>query len=76
MELPDNNSGWRSEWFYIADQKPKLPKQTGFTAMKVNEWDLQLTTHETEDLKSLLTILADLKKAGLTGGAVAISFNQ
>jgi hypothetical protein len=24
-DLPDNNSGWRSEWFYIVDQLPGLP---------------------------------------------------
>jgi hypothetical protein len=29
-----------------------------------------------EDLKGLLDILTDLKKAGLTGGAVAMSFSR
>jgi hypothetical protein len=23
-DLPDNTAGWRSEWFYIADQIPGL----------------------------------------------------
>jgi hypothetical protein len=26
MDLPDNTFGWRSEWFYLADQKPALTK--------------------------------------------------
>jgi hypothetical protein len=26
MELLDNNNGWRSDWFYIVDQKPALSK--------------------------------------------------
>jgi hypothetical protein len=28
-DLPVNTAGWRSEWFYIADQIPGLPRQTG-----------------------------------------------
>jgi hypothetical protein len=24
-DLPNNTVGWRSEWFYIADQIPGLP---------------------------------------------------
>jgi hypothetical protein len=29
IDLPDNTVGWRSEWFYIADQLPGLPCRTG-----------------------------------------------
>jgi hypothetical protein len=25
-DLPDNTTGWRSEWFYIADQIPGLSR--------------------------------------------------
>jgi hypothetical protein len=28
-DLPDNTAGWRSEWFYITDQIPGLPRWTG-----------------------------------------------
>jgi hypothetical protein len=34
---------------------------------KITEWDMPLSSHETEDLKDLLTLLTDLKKKGLTG---------
>jgi hypothetical protein len=27
-DLPDNTAGWRSEWFYIVDQIPGLPRRT------------------------------------------------
>jgi hypothetical protein len=27
-DLPDNTSGWRSEWFYIVDQLSGLPRHT------------------------------------------------
>jgi hypothetical protein len=37
---------------------------------------MSLSSREMEDLKGLLNILADLKKAGLTGSVVAICFSQ
>jgi hypothetical protein len=37
---------------------------------------MPLTSRETEDLKGLLDILTDLKKAGLIGGAMAMSFSR
>jgi hypothetical protein len=74
MHLSDNTAGWRSEWFYITDQKPVLPKRIGHKPVKINEWDLQLTSREMDGIKELLTLVGDLKKKGLTGGAVAISF--
>jgi hypothetical protein len=27
-DLPDNTVGWRSEWFYIVDQLPRMPRHT------------------------------------------------
>jgi hypothetical protein len=33
-DLPDNTAGWRSEWFYIADQHPGLPRRTGHKLVK------------------------------------------
>jgi hypothetical protein len=74
MDLPDNTVGWRSEWFYIADQKSTLPKRTEHKPVKINEWDLQLTSREMDDIKELLTLVGDLKKEGLTGGVVVMSF--
>jgi hypothetical protein len=29
IDLSDNTAGWRSEWFYITDQIPGLPRWTG-----------------------------------------------
>jgi hypothetical protein len=43
-DLPNNTAGWRSEWFYIADQVPGLPHQTGHRPVKINEWDLGLSS--------------------------------
>jgi hypothetical protein len=35
-DLPDNYSGWRSEWFYIGDQLPGLPRHSGHKPVKIS----------------------------------------
>lgn len=66
MKLTDNTDGWRSDWFYVANQKPELPKCTSFGPVKVSEWEMQLTSLKEEELNILLTDLSNLKEAGLT----------
>jgi hypothetical protein len=73
-DLPDNTAGWRSEWFYIADQIPGLPRRTGHKIVKISEWDLGLSTRELENLKGVLEFVSDMKSRGVTGAAVARSF--
>jgi hypothetical protein len=73
-DLPDNTTGWRSEWFYIADQIPGLPRHTGHRTSKISEWNLGLSTCELEDLKGILELVSDMKGQGVTGAAVARSF--
>jgi hypothetical protein len=73
-DLRDNTAGWRSEWFYIADQIPDLPRRTGNKQVKISEWDLGVSTRDLEDLKGVLELVSDMKKRGLTGAAVARSF--
>jgi hypothetical protein len=73
-DLPDNTAGWRSEWFYIADQISGLPRRTGHRPAKISEWDLGLSTRKLEDLKGVLELVSDMKEQGVTGAAVARSF--
>jgi hypothetical protein len=73
-DLPDNTDGWRSEMFYIADQLPGLPRCTGHKPVKINEWDLGLSSRDLGELKAVLELVNDLKKQGVTGAAVARSF--
>jgi hypothetical protein len=73
-DLPDNTVEWRSEWFYIADQIPGLPRRTGHKPVKISEWDLGLSTRELEDPKGVLELVSDMKNRGVTGAAVARSF--
>jgi hypothetical protein len=73
-DLPDNTVGWRSEWFYIADQLPGLPRHTGHKPAKMNEWDLGLSFHDLAELKPVLEPVSELKKQGVTRAAVARSF--
>jgi hypothetical protein len=60
-DLPDNTTRWWSEWFYIADQIPGLPRGTGHKPVKISEWDLGLPTHDLEDLKGVLELVSDMK---------------
>jgi hypothetical protein len=64
IDLPDNTAGWRSEWFYIVDQLPRLPRRTGHKLVKISEWDLGLSSPELEDLKGVLELVNDIKKRG------------
>jgi hypothetical protein len=73
-DLPDNTAGWRSAWFYIADQIPGLPRRTGHKPVKISEWDLGLSTRELEDLKGILELVSNMKNRGVTGAAVARLF--
>jgi hypothetical protein len=73
-DLPDNTTGWRSEWFYIADPLPGPPRRTGHKPVKINKWDFGLLSHDLGELKSVLELVNELKKQGVTGAAVARSF--
>jgi hypothetical protein len=73
-DLPNNTVGWRSEWFYIADQLPGLPRRTGKKPMKMNEWDLGLSSRDLAELNPVLELLSELKKQGVIGAVMARSF--
>jgi hypothetical protein len=73
-DLPDNTVGWRSEWFYIADQIPGLLRRTGHKPVKISKWDLELSTRELEDLQGVLELVSNMKSRGVTGAAVARLF--
>jgi hypothetical protein len=73
-DLPDNTARWRSEWFYIVDQLPGLLRRTSHKPVKMNEWDLGLSSRDLEGLKGVLELINDMKKWGVTGAAVAMLF--
>jgi hypothetical protein len=62
--LPDNTAGWRSEWFYVVDQLVGLLRHTGHKSVKINEWDLGLSSRDLEDLKGVQELVSDMKKRG------------
>jgi hypothetical protein len=73
-DLHDNNAGWRSEWFYIADQLPGLPRRSGHKPVKISEWDLAMSSRKADYLKEVLELVKDLKNRGVIGASVARSF--
>jgi hypothetical protein len=42
--------------------------------VKINEWDLGLSSRDLGDLKGVLELVNDMKRLGVTGAAVARSF--
>jgi hypothetical protein len=42
--------------------------------MKIPECDLQLSSHEMDDVKEVLALVGDLKERGVAGGFVTRSF--
>jgi hypothetical protein len=42
--------------------------------VKISEWDLGVSSRDTEDFKEILELVRDLKKQGVTGASVARSF--
>jgi hypothetical protein len=75
-DLPENNFWWRSEWFYVVHQLSGLPHRSGHKLVKIYEWDLGLSSRDTEDLKEILELVRDLKKRGVTGASLARSFRR
>jgi hypothetical protein len=73
-DLPNNNAGWRSERFYIADQLPALPRRSDHKPVKISQWDLGPYSREADDLKEVLELVKDLKNRGVIGGSVSRSF--
>jgi hypothetical protein len=63
-DLPDNTTGWRPEWFYIANQLLGLPRHSGHKPVKISEWDLGSSSHEANDVKEVLELVKDLKNRG------------
>jgi hypothetical protein len=61
-DLPANTAGWKSEWFYIADQVLGLPRRTGHNPVKINEWDLGLSSRDLKKLEPVLELVSELKK--------------
>jgi hypothetical protein len=59
---------------YIVDQLPGLPRRSGHKPVKISEWDLGLSSRDTEDLKEILELVKDLKSWGVTGASVPRSF--
>jgi hypothetical protein len=56
------------------DQLLGLPRRTGHKPVKINEWDLGLSSRDLGELKAVLELVNDVKRLGVTGAAVARSF--
>ncbi|OEL13236.1 hypothetical protein BAE44_0025745 [Dichanthelium oligosanthes] len=73
--MTDSNKGWRSEWFYVANPSPPLPRFSGHFAQKGDEWDWATGVDEKKAcVHSMVKLLRQLKEASLTGVWVLWTF--
>jgi hypothetical protein len=61
-DLPYNTAGWRSDWFYITDERSALPKRTWHKPVEIPEWVLPLSSRVVDDVKEVLALVDNLKK--------------
>jgi hypothetical protein len=52
------------------DQIPGLPRRTGHRLVKINQWDLGLSSRDLKELEPVLELVSELKKQGVIGAAV------
>ncbi|OEL13361.1 hypothetical protein BAE44_0025620 [Dichanthelium oligosanthes] len=73
--MTDSNKGWHSEWFYVSNPPPSLPRFSGHFLQKVDEWERATGKDEKKAwIRPMLAELGQLKKAGLTGVKVLWTF--
>ncbi|OEL27305.1 hypothetical protein BAE44_0011676 [Dichanthelium oligosanthes] len=74
-KVTDSNKGWCSEWFYVANPSPPLPRFSGRFAQKGDKWDWATGVDEKKAwVHPMVELLRQLKKAGLTGVRVLWTF--
>jgi hypothetical protein len=73
-KLIDSNQDWKSEWFYITNHHPELPKPSGKQPQHRPWWNSEPTMQEGIQLPELLAKIKALREAGLRAEHVAFSF--
>ncbi|OEL18724.1 hypothetical protein BAE44_0020257 [Dichanthelium oligosanthes] len=73
--MTDSNKGWHSEWFYVSNPPPSLPRFSGHFVQKVDEWGWATGKDEKRIwVRPMLAELRRLVQAGLTGVKVLWTF--
>jgi hypothetical protein len=73
-KLIDSNQDCKSEWFYITNHHPELPKPSGKQPKHRPWWNSEPTMQEGIQLPELLAKIRALRKARLRAEHVAFSF--
>jgi hypothetical protein len=70
--MTSNNACWERGWFYLRNDEPGLPPYTGLVLReRPNSWSHGVSpVQHRRRLDSLLTVLRDLARRGLTAAAV------
>jgi hypothetical protein len=73
-KFPSNIPGWKSQWFYIVNQSPPLPKKSGNPPVLRAEWIMDAPSANMDQVEELLALIVVLKAEGVTGASVLYSF--
>jgi hypothetical protein len=86
FKMVESVQGWRQKWFYIKDKKSSEADEYGLAPFDANKiltklttWDALPSDAETEEIKSLLAHIQELKNAAeneLTGTQLMVFFLQ
>ncbi|KAG2563076.1 hypothetical protein PVAP13_8KG361201 [Panicum virgatum] len=68
--------GGADQWFYIGNHPPPLPEKTGRTPAPRPEWKTDPNSSDMDQVNELLDLIEGLKRLGVTGASVRLSFYQ
>jgi hypothetical protein len=72
--LIESNQDWKSQWFYICNHHPELPKPSGKQPKHRAWWNTEPTMQDGIQLPELMKKIKALREAGLRAEHVAFSF--
>ena len=74
IEMDSTNKNWADFWFYIENPVPKLLERTSRAPVHQAEWDNQPGAEEMKQVTALLTLVEEVKAAGINPTTVVARF--
>jgi hypothetical protein len=68
--------GWKNYWFYIRNHAPPLPRRMNEAPMPKDYWKSEVKEEEMPHVWVLLEKICEMKKAGVSGATVMLSWLQ
>jgi len=71
---PTSLSGWKNCWFYIGNHAPSLPVRTHEALVPEDCWKYDVSEEDMAQVWGLLQKIQDLRKVGITGTTILLSW--